>query len=72
MNSAEIIQDYENKIQFLEEKSISLASELMTLQKRCEQYALAYDQLQHQLKEGDHFLLLKQHLSGSLILSIPN
>ena len=44
MNSAEIIQDYESKIH-------SLESENNTLQKRCDQYAEAYDSLQHQLKE---------------------
>jgi transposase len=51
MNSAEIIQDYENKNRILEEKNISLTADLTAYQKRCEQYALAYDQLQHQLKE---------------------
>ena len=35
---------YENRIQFLE-------SELNTYQKRCEQYAAAYEQMQHQFKE---------------------
>ena len=44
MNSDEIIKNYENKIN-------ALTADLTTYQKRCEQYALAYDQLQHQLKE---------------------
>src|SRR3990167_9847211 len=44
MNSDEIIKNYENKIN-------ALTADLTTYQKRCEQYSLAYDQLQHQLKE---------------------
>src|SRR5580692_8522787 len=51
MNPVEIIQDYKNKLLLLEEKNIILTVNLTTYQKRCEQYALAYDQLQHQLKE---------------------
>lgn len=58
MNSAEIIQDYENKNRILEEKIISLTSELTTYQKRCEQYAQAYDQLQYQINE------LRRHQFG--------
>jgi transposase len=44
MNLAEIIENQDNEIQ-------TLKSELNTSQKRCEQYAQAYDQMQHQLKE---------------------
>jgi transposase len=51
MNAAEIIQDYENKLLLLKDENISLTADLATYQKRCEQYAQAYDQLQHQLKE---------------------
>ena len=43
-NAKEIIETYANKVQYLE-------SELNTYQKRCEQYAQAYDNLQHQIKE---------------------
>jgi len=51
MKSAEIIPYYEDKIQQCEEKIQTLQSELNTSQKRCEQYAQAYEQMQHQLKE---------------------
>ena len=51
MNFAEITQDYKNKIQLLEGEVVSLKADNITYQKRCEQYALAYDQLQHHLKE---------------------
>ena len=44
MDFAEKIAAYERKIEVLE-------TELNTYQKRCEQYAQAYDQMQHQLKE---------------------
>lgn len=44
MNLEKIIQEQNNKIQ-------TLTAELNTYQKRCEQYAQAYDFLQHQLKE---------------------
>ena len=44
MNLEEIIKKKDDKIQTLE-------TELNTFQKRCEQYAQAYDQMQHQLKE---------------------
>jgi flagellar biosynthesis chaperone FliJ len=44
MNSAQIVEDYENKIQVMQ-------AELNTYQKRCEQYAQAYEQLQQQVKE---------------------
>jgi transposase len=51
MNSAQIIENYENKIQFMEAELNTYRSELNTYQKRCEQYAQAYDQLQQQVKE---------------------
>jgi transposase len=51
MNSAENIINYENKIQALETQVVYYQSELNTYQKRCEQYAQAYDQLQRQVKE---------------------
>lgn len=51
MNSAEILKTYEEKIHALEEKNNSLQSELTLYQKRCEQYAQAYDSLQHQINE---------------------
>lgn len=41
----------EKNFTFLEEKIAFLQSELNTYQKRCEQYAQAYDALQHQVKE---------------------
>jgi Transposase C of IS166 homeodomain len=44
MNANVIMDEYNNKIRFLE-------SELDTYKKRCEQYAQAYEQMQHQLKE---------------------
>lgn len=44
MTAAEIIQQQANEIQ-------ALKAELTTFQKRCEQYAQAYDLLQHQIKE---------------------
>lgn len=44
MTAADIIQQQSNEIQ-------ALKAELMTFQKRCEQYAQAYDLLQHQIKE---------------------
>ncbi len=43
MTSAEIIQQQVNEIQ-------ALKAELTTFQKRCEQYAQAYDALQHQIE----------------------
>ncbi len=51
MKSADIIQHYEEENRSLSEKNITLQSELNTYQKRCEQYAQAYEQMQHQLKE---------------------
>lgn len=58
MDSVEIIQFYEKKITELEtafaplaQQNIALQSDLATYQKRCEQYAQAYEQLQHQLQE---------------------
>jgi transposase len=42
---------FDNKILPLKEENIALRAELNTYQKRCEQYAQAYDALQHQLKE---------------------
>jgi transposase len=44
MNSSEIIKRYENRLE-------EIQSELELYQKRCEQYAQAYDSLQCQLKE---------------------
>jgi transposase len=44
LNLSEIIENQNKEIQVLR-------SELSTYQKRCEQYAQAYDQMQHQLKE---------------------
>ena len=44
MNFEEIIHNQSNEIQ-------TLKSALITAEKRCEQYAQAYDQIQHQLKE---------------------
>jgi transposase len=44
MNANAITDEYKSKIQFLE-------SELETYRKRCEQYAQAYEQMQHQFKE---------------------
>lgn len=44
MNAKAIMDEYKSKIQFLE-------SELETYRKRCEQYAQAYEQMQHQFKE---------------------
>src|ERR1700733_3639570 len=44
MNLEEIIHNQNNKIQVLE-------AELNLYQKRCEQYAQAYDQMQQQLKD---------------------
>ena len=41
----------EKNFTLLEEKIVFLQSELNTYQKRCEQYAQAYDALQHQVKE---------------------
>lgn len=41
----------EKNFSILEEKIALLQSELNTYQKRCEQYAQAYDALQHQVKE---------------------
>ncbi len=51
MNSAEILKIYEDKIHILEEKNISLQGELALYKNRCEQYAKAYDSLQHQINE---------------------
>lgn len=51
MKSAAIIQVYEEKIHALEEKIISLESNNLLYQKRCEQYAQAYDSLQHLINE---------------------
>lgn len=51
MNSAEIIQNYENKIQFLESALLDQKNELENYKKRCDQYMQAYDALQHQVKE---------------------
>jgi len=51
MKSAEILNFYEEKIHALEAKNVSLQSELTLYQKRCEQYAQAYEYLQHQINE---------------------
>lgn len=51
MNSAEIIQKYESKIQFLESTILNQQHELDNYKKRCDQYMQAYDSLQHQVKE---------------------
>jgi transposase len=51
MDLEEIIKQQGNQIQTLEAQIGSYQSELNTYQKRCEQYAEAYDHLQHQLKE---------------------
>jgi len=58
MNSSALINNYEIKIQSLEEKNISLTAELISYQKRCEQYAQAYDSLKHQINE------LRRHRFG--------
>lgn len=58
MKSAETIQFYEEINRTLEEKIISLTSELNLYQKRCEQYAQAYDSLQYQMNE------LRRHRFG--------
>ena len=51
MSPAEIIRHHEAKIHTLETQIISYQAELNTYQKRCEQYAQAYDTLQEQVKE---------------------
>lgn len=51
MNLQEIINNQNNIIQALEAKIIAYESELNVHQKRCEQYAKAYDQMHSQLRE---------------------
>lgn len=51
MSLAETIRNQEDKIHALETQVLSYQSELNTYQKRCEQYAQAYDALQQQVKE---------------------
>src|SRR5437660_645090 len=51
MKSADILKYYEEKNHELEAKIISLTSELNLYQKRCEQYAQAYEYLQYQINE---------------------
>jgi transposase len=51
MNIEENIADLNRKLHLLHDENISLRAELNTYQKRCEQYAQAYDSLQYQLRE---------------------
>jgi len=51
MAPAEIIEFYESRMCALQSQLETSQSELNTYQKRCEQYAEAYDLLQHQLRE---------------------
>src|SRR5438309_1839198 len=51
MNLEEIIKNQGDEIQALNAQIISYQSELNTFQKRCDQYAQAYDKMQYQLKE---------------------
>jgi transposase len=48
---SEIIQNYENKINYFEEKNKALEAALDLANKRCEQFSQAYDALTHQLRE---------------------
>lgn len=59
MNLEEIIEKQNERIQVLEAQNLVYQSELNAYQKRCDQYAQAYDLLQHQVKE------LLRHRFGS-------
>ena len=51
MNPVEIMQNYEDRVHVLEAQILNYQAELNTYQKRCEQYAQAYDSLQQQVQE---------------------
>ena len=55
------------RIQPLLQEIQGLRAELKLFQQRCEQYAQAYEALQHQVKE-----LLRHHFGQMLIFSVKN